>query len=80
MAQGEVCIYDNPDYPGLGPAHLPMLQWVRSCMETLEFHVINVHGLWKGNGKTDSPERIVQSEKIRELYLEISISGLILTG
>jgi endonuclease/exonuclease/phosphatase family metal-dependent hydrolase len=26
---------------------------------------MNVHGLWNGMGKTDTPERIAQSQKIR---------------
>lgn len=28
--------------------------------------IMNVHGLWNGMGKTDTPERIAQSEKIKE--------------
>lgn len=26
--------------------------------------MVNVHGLWNGNGKTDTPDRLVQSDNI----------------
>lgn len=35
--------------------------------------IVNFHGLWNTNGKTDSPERIAQSQKVKE-FLD-SIEG-----
>ena len=40
---------------------------------------MNVHGLWNGNGKTDSPERIKQSQKIRE-FIDSEEAPKILCG
>jgi endonuclease/exonuclease/phosphatase family metal-dependent hydrolase len=65
LAQGEVEIYTNPSYPGIGPTHSRSLQWARCQTNGQHFSILNVHGLWNGKGKTDSPERIVQSQKIR---------------
>jgi endonuclease/exonuclease/phosphatase family metal-dependent hydrolase len=66
LEEGEITIYDNPAYPGMGPMHSRNLQWVRCQMNTQVHTIMNVHGLWNGKGKTDAPERIVQSQRIRE--------------
>lgn len=63
--EGEVCIYHNPDYPGQGPTHSRILQWLQCQTPTQSYTVINVHGLWNGRGKTDSPERLQQSIAIK---------------
>jgi endonuclease/exonuclease/phosphatase family metal-dependent hydrolase len=65
LAEGECEIYDNPSYMGLGPTHSRNLQWTQCKMGEKTFTVINVHGLWNGKGKTDAPERILQSQKIK---------------
>lgn len=39
-----------------------------------DYTVINFHGLWNGGGKTDSPDRIEQSKKIRD-FIDIQATG-----
>jgi len=65
LEEGDITIHDNPNYPGHGPTHSRNLQWIK-CRINNQIHTIfNVHGLWNGKGKTDSPERIAQSHKIK---------------
>lgn len=66
LAEGEVNIHENPDYTGIGPAHSRNLQWLQCNIEGKKYTIVNVHGLWNGKGKTDTPERLAQSQKIRE--------------
>jgi endonuclease/exonuclease/phosphatase family metal-dependent hydrolase len=35
-------------------------------MDGTTYTIFNVHGLWNGRGKTDTDERIAQSQRIRE--------------
>jgi endonuclease/exonuclease/phosphatase family metal-dependent hydrolase len=63
--EGEIKIHDNPAYRGIGPTHSRNLQWVKCQIDNRVHTIMNVHGLWNGKGKTDAPERIVQSQKIR---------------
>lgn len=64
-AHGDVLIHENPEYKGSGPTHSRKLQWVTIVVKNKEVMLINVHGLWNGKGKGDSPERLAQSQKIR---------------
>jgi endonuclease/exonuclease/phosphatase family metal-dependent hydrolase len=64
LGEGETKIYVNPTYPGRGPTHSRILQWVKCKVEDQLCTIVNVHGLWNGNGKTDTPERILQSKNI----------------
>ncbi|MES2503715.1 MAG: endonuclease/exonuclease/phosphatase family protein [Myxococcota bacterium] len=64
--EGEVKIHDNPIYPGMGPTHQRNLQWVRFQENNQTYTVSNVHGLWNGQGKTDTHERITQSKNIKD--------------
>ena len=63
--KGVEVIHENPSYQGQGPTHGRILQWALCESTYRRFYVINVHGLWNGKGKTDSPERIKQSHNIR---------------
>ncbi len=65
LNHGSLCIYHNPDYVGHGPMHSRYLQWLEFTDNTQTYHVINVHGLWNGQGKKDSPERIAQAKAIK---------------
>lgn len=65
LKEGETTIHHAPNYPGHGGAHSRNMQWAKCTHKKNNFTIFNVHGLWNGQGKTDSPERIVQSEKIR---------------
>lgn len=66
LEEGEIIIHDNPEYPGHGPTHSRNLQWIKYRFNNQEYAILNVHGLWNGQGKTDTPERIAQSQRIRE--------------
>lgn len=79
LDEGDYLIHHNPDYPGRGPAHSRILQWLRFIAEGTEYAILNVHGLWNGKGKTDTAERIAQSKKIIEFMNKIS-SHKILCG
>jgi endonuclease/exonuclease/phosphatase family metal-dependent hydrolase len=65
LDEGNVNIHDNPHYPGRGPTHSRNLQWIQCLVGQHIYSIFNVHGLWNGRGKADSPERIIQSERIR---------------
>jgi endonuclease/exonuclease/phosphatase family metal-dependent hydrolase len=65
LQEDEINIYHNPNYRGRGPTHSRNLQWLRCQINHHQHTILNVHGLWNGQGKTDSPERIGQSLKIR---------------
>lgn len=66
LREGDISIHENPSYPGRGPTHSRKLQWIECCTDNQDYFILNVHGLWNGMGKTDSPARIAQSQKIRE--------------
>ena len=71
LEEGESLIYDNPSYSGIGPAHSRILQWANCRVGQHVYTVINIHGLWNGKGKTDSPERILQSKRIRDFIKKL---------
>lgn len=62
-----LCVFDNPDYVGKGPLHNRHLQQVKLEREGCKFNVLNFHGLWSPQGKGDTPDRLQQSMKIREV-------------
>jgi endonuclease/exonuclease/phosphatase family metal-dependent hydrolase len=66
ISEGEMIIHDNPDYPGFGPEHPRNLQWLECQIHGRIYSILNVHCLWNGRGKTDTPERVAQSQRIRE--------------
>lgn len=66
LGEGEVLIHDNPDYPGIGPTHQRNLQWLHCRKADNEYYILNMHGLWNGNGKTDTPARLAQAQRIRD--------------
>lgn len=77
MDGGDVTIHHNPNYPidapsGKGPTHSRKLQWLSIQAEEQIYTIMNVHGLWNGMGKTDTPERIAQSQKIKEFMDALS--------
>lgn len=72
LGEGDYLIHHNPDYPGHGPTHSRILQWIKCRVDDREYAVINVHGLWNGKGKTDTAERLAQSNKIKEFMATIN--------
>ncbi len=66
LNEGDFEIFKNPnDTPDMG-THSRNLQYATIQMGDKELTVANVHGLWNGQGKLDTPERILQSKNIRE--------------
>lgn len=79
LSEGEVQIHANSNYPGMGPTHQRNLQWVRFQAHNQAYTVANVHGLWNGQGKTDTHERITQSKNIKD-FLNSCEGSKILCG
>lgn len=77
VQDGELLIHDNPHYPGRGPTHLRKLQWIECRAQGRQYAILNVHGLWNGMGKTDTAERIAQSQRIREHLDTIDIPQIL---
>lgn len=65
LAEGEAMIYENTEYPGYGPKHSRIIQWLECIYQNKKYNIFNVHGLWNGLGKTDTDERLLQSQNIK---------------
>jgi endonuclease/exonuclease/phosphatase family metal-dependent hydrolase len=79
LEEGYEWIHENPEYPGFGAAHPRILQWIKCQFNQKAFFVINVHGLWNGQGKTDTPARIEQSIRISH-FLKALNAPFVLCG
>ena len=66
IGEGEINIHQKQHYPGIGLNHDRNLQWIECKDKNRIFSILNVHGLWNGKGKKDNPERIIQSQRIRQ--------------
>lgn len=77
LDEGEAIIHENADYKGSGPTHSRILQWAKCQADGKTHTIVNVHGLWNGQGKTDSPARINQSLKIKEFMDNVKGSKLL---
>lgn len=76
-ASGDITIYNNPDYDGKGRNHSRKALWHEVALGEKQFSILNVHGLWNGNGKTDTPERIEQSKRIRDFMDSVNGSQIV---
>ena len=72
LEDGEIVIYSNPAYIGHGGNHSRNLQWIKVAIGKKIYSILNVHGLWSGGGKVDTPDRILQSQRIKEFMSTIS--------
>jgi endonuclease/exonuclease/phosphatase family metal-dependent hydrolase len=79
VSEGELNIHQKKHHPGIGENHSRNLQWVECEMDNQTYSIINVHGLWNGMGKNDSPDRIEQSRRIRH-FMDIINTPKILCG
>ena len=77
LEEGDINIHDNPNYPGYGPTHPRNLQWIECMVNQQIYSILNVHGLWNGMGKTDTPDRIAQSMRIREFMDTINTPKIV---
>lgn len=79
LGEGEISIHENPNYLGRGPTHSRNLQWLQCRINEQVYSILNVHGLWNGMGKSDSPERIAQSKRIKD-FVDTIKTPVILCG
>lgn len=52
--------------------HAKNVQYINLFFEDKEINIINFHGLWNGNGKTDTEDRINQSKNIKNFVKTLS--------
>jgi endonuclease/exonuclease/phosphatase family metal-dependent hydrolase len=66
--EGEIFVYKHKGYSPEGDIgnHARNIQFIIIEHNGEPLTVVNFHGLWNGQGKTDSEDRITQSEKIAE--------------
>lgn len=78
---GEFFIYKEKGYIPTGELgrHARNLQYIQFESNSELITVINVHGLWNGKGKTDTDERIEQSQKIAEFIRSLK-TQIVLCG
>lgn len=80
IEEGEISIYESPEYSGQGPTHGRNMQWVKVRDKGgALLSILNVHGLWNGKGKTDSPERLAQSQRIKS-FIDSLETPVVLCG
>jgi len=66
VAEGEIFVYKEKGYVPNGDLgnHARNIQYVTLLIDDKPVTIINFHGLWNGNGKTDTDDRINQSKNI----------------
>lgn len=66
IEEDEVFVYKDKYYVPTGDQgnHQRNIQYVKFMHNGTMLNVINFHGLWNGQGKTDTDDRILQSQKI----------------
>ena len=66
LGEGEIIIHSNTTSDGTDGHHSRNMQWIEFRKDSKIYSVLNVHGLWNGMGKTDTPDRLEQSKRIRD--------------
>lgn len=56
------------------------LEYITFSREGRKFVIFNLHGLWTGQGKGDTPARLEQSRKIKDFMAGFSSYNLVLCG
>ena len=81
LETGEVFIYKEKGHLPEGDMgrHARNLQWALINTPKEPITIVNVHGLWNGQGKTDTDERIEQSQRIVDFIKSIE-TRIILCG
>ncbi|TAL58487.1 MAG: endonuclease/exonuclease/phosphatase family protein [Legionella sp.] len=79
IGEGDINIHQKQHFPGIGLNHNRNLQWVECEVNKQIYSILNVHGLWNGKGKGDTPERIAQSQRIRH-FMDTIATPKILCG
>ena len=60
LEEGDIIIHECAAHLQLTGHHTRNLQWITLTLNQEDLTVINVHGLWNGMGKTDTPDRLAQ--------------------
>ncbi len=81
IEEGEVYVYKEKDYKPEGDVgnHARNIQYIKTEDKGEPVTVINFHGLWNGQGKTDTDDRILQSQKIIDFTQTVK-GNLVLCG
>lgn len=84
LGLGDIVIFENNNFPDPTNPNADRsrkMQWIKFKKDNEEFLLMNVHGHWTGQGKSDTAERIKQSEIIAEFIKNNSMpSKKILCG
>ena len=65
IEEGDIVIFDNAGNKIRG-THGRNLHYLRTRHHGAPLLIANVHGLWNGQGKTDTEERLLQSQQIHD--------------
>jgi endonuclease/exonuclease/phosphatase family metal-dependent hydrolase len=79
LEEGEKFIHVSNSEAITDGHHSRNMQWKKFNLDGKIYTIANVHGLWNGNGKADTPERIAQSNAIKE-FLNMAENPKILCG
>lgn len=77
--EGDVLIYEN-NKPERRGQHSRNLQYIKIKNKDRYFLIANIHGLWNGQGKTDTDDRILQSESIKNFINNRNEENKIILG
>lgn len=78
LDEGAMEIHPNRSAEGvLDGHHSRNLQWIKYETGGKISVILNVHGLWNGMGKTDTPDRIDQSNRIREFMNNVDFPKIL---
>jgi endonuclease/exonuclease/phosphatase family metal-dependent hydrolase len=82
LEEGEIFVYQEKGYMPEGDVgnHARNLQYVKVKKDGKSYSVFNVHGLWNGQGKTDTEDRIKQSENIVNFIKQLGTQNFVLCG
>jgi endonuclease/exonuclease/phosphatase family metal-dependent hydrolase len=79
LGEGEIMIHTNTKHPIDTGHHDRNMQWLQFTKKGKVYSVLNVHGLWNGAGKSDTPDRLAQAKRIRDFMKTIN-TPVILCG
>lgn len=79
--EGEIFVYKHKGYVPEGDIgnHARNIQFITTTFNGSPLTVINFHGLWNGQGKGDSEDRVNQSNKIKE-FIETVSGSVVMCG
>ncbi len=68
IEEGEHFVHKHKGYVPIDHIgfHAKNIQYIKILLNQKNITIMNFHGLWNGNGKTDTEDRLNQSKKIKE--------------